>query len=231
MEQFKRVQVVMLPTENTKQGIYLNPVPSINIIHFWDFRISNSYIAQHLYIISDDEIKEGDWVLFSYNRENGMLFKFIEKNKFGSSKLYNPITKKEEWFGDMFVYKKIIATTDKLYSQDYTPLGCSIGISLPKPSQQFIEKFIEEYNKGNVIKYVLVEYVNTFKSVKNYYINKKDLLYDKLKINPKDNTVTIKKLKDSWNREEVIEIIKKFNKESCGQPWFDTDENWIKENL
>lgn len=26
-------------------------------------------------------------------------------------------------------------------------------------------------------------------------------------VNPKDNTITIKKLKDNWNREEVTEIL------------------------
>ena len=34
--------------------------------------------------------------------------------------------------------------------------------------------------------------------------NKKRL---RLKINPKDNTITIKKVKDSWNREEVVQLL------------------------
>jgi hypothetical protein len=29
----------------------------------------------------------------------------------------------------------------------------------------------------------------------------------KLKINPKDNTITIKKVKDSWNRVELINLL------------------------
>ena len=69
MEQFKRAQVIMLPTNNKNQGIYLSPVPSINKIHYWDKRISNSYIAQHLYIISDDEAKEND--LYIESDHNG----------------------------------------------------------------------------------------------------------------------------------------------------------------
>ena len=29
----------------------------------------------------------------------------------------------------------------------------------------------------------------------------------RLKVNPKDNTITIKKVKDSWNREEILNDI------------------------
>lgn len=53
----------------------------------------------------------------------------------------------------------------------------------------------------------------------------------RLKINPKDNTITIKEVKDSWNREEVIQLIKKFNKDCTGQPWYEFDDKWIEENL
>ena len=31
-----KAQVIILPTENNDKGIYLNPVKSIDIIHFWD---------------------------------------------------------------------------------------------------------------------------------------------------------------------------------------------------
>jgi ketol-acid reductoisomerase len=111
---------------------------------------------------------------------------------------------------------------------------------LPQPSQQFIEKYIECYNKGKVITDVLVEQgidkitmactcaenEETFDCVYSYtdaelnsccqkrfpngeYWNKTF----KLKVNPKDNTITIKKLKDSWNREEVINILYKHTEE------------------
>jgi len=53
---------------------------------------------------------------------------------------------------------------------------------------------------------------------------------DKLKVNPKDNTITIKKLKDSWNKDEVIELIYKYCKEIT-QCISEKDEKWIEENL
>ena len=180
MEQFKRAQVIMLPTNNKNQGIYLSPVPSINKIHYWDKRISNSYIAQHLYIISDDEAKENDL--------------YIESDHKG--------------FG--FIKYKIIATTD-------------ISLKLPQPSQQFIEKYIESYNKGEIITDVLVEYHGSF----GHYDG--DTWYAP-KVNPKDNTITIKKLKDSWNREEVIKLLNILNNTlNIGSDL--TLEQWIEENL
>jgi hypothetical protein len=41
----------------------------------------------------------------------------------------------------------------------------------------------------------------------------------------------IKEPKDSWSREEVIELIQKYSKECTGWPWIETDEKWIEENL
>lgn len=46
-----------------------------------------------------------------------------------------------------------------------------------------------------------------------------------------DNTIITKKIKNSWNREEIIELIKKYSSEACGQPWFEDDDKWIEKNL
>ena len=85
---------------------------------------------------------------------------------------------------------------------DYTT-GLKGRINLPQPSQQFIQKYIEEYNKGNVITDVLVEY--------NYFLDDNSVLpYWNLKVNPKDNTITIKKLKEVYTKDEVCQILEKF---------------------
>lgn len=72
------------------------------------------------------------------------------------------------------VVKKIIATTDEsLYFKDTNKnpkqymgsyISMSLGENLPQPSQQFIQKYIGEYNKGNIITDVLVEYNDTSKN-------------------------------------------------------------------
>ena len=232
MSTFKKTKVVMLSTNKPskignlatyqkrslakviKEGI--NPIGST--VQFWN-----------LYIISDDEIKENG--THFYNPHSGQL------HISGNHTDYKAVNNNG--------CKKIIATTD-------------VSLGLPQPSKQFIQKFVEEYNKGNIITDVLVEYetlydiellVDTQDFRKGSYIrgrcsskedfskakkrffelhtdgnhysiardtNKVNILYKTyfkdveftdVKINPKDNTITIKKVKDSWNREEILNDI------------------------
>ena len=168
------------------------------------------YLNNFIYILSDDEIKEGDWCLDTVNN-----ILFISD---GNSKLHKSTD------------KKIIATTDTslLLHSDFD------SYNLPQPSQQFIEKYIESYNKGEIITDVLVEYEEN----KPYQDNQFVVFYDDVKINPKDNTITINKLKDSWNREELKVLFKKHEKDvikyingsgASATPSF--NDKWIKENL
>ena len=241
MSTFKKAKVIMLPTNektniiNTNQGLLYN---------------SNDYIGinQHLYIISDDEIKEGDWFINDLNQ----IKKCTSRDTEGYIDFEGGFNTKPS------SCKKIIATTDtslgnyiwkqtnkkaKPYNvQQNIETTKKVFIPLPQPSQQFIEKFIEEYNRGNVITDVLIEY--ELISNEEYFGNTvnpdDDVPYfdEKLKINPKNNTITIKKVKDSWNREEVIEFGNKV-KEYCKDGWkeetlhrvfFEWDK-WVEENL
>ena len=194
MSTFKRAKVIMLATNKpsklgnlaTYQGRSLAKVIKEGV------KPINTIVQfWNLYIISDDEIKENN--THFYNPHSGQLHisgnhtDYIAINKNGC--------------------KKIIATTDT-------------SLDLPQPSQQFIQKYIEGYNKDNVITDVLVEYQTDFKSETKLYMlgmgdNPDDFEYGEptVKINPKDNTTTIKKVKDSYTREEHISNIKKFSLE------------------
>ena len=247
MEQFKRVKVVMLPT-NEKAGlgsIYKRiKDDEIGLIDDFD-KIGNLYInknpnvqssnsnfeAQHLYIISNDEIKEGDWYIWMDNKTickaEGMLMTINNHLKNGH-------------------VKKIIATTDDSlgfsFKVNYGASTTTTFTSLPQPSQQFIKKYVESYNKGEIITNVLVEYEEwcncngSIKMRKHLRTTKCDkcIEWEELKINPKDNTITIKKVKDSWNREEVIILLEKALAESKEQ-YSLLDRvginKWIEENL
>jgi len=130
MKQFKRAQVVILPIEGTNENSQLFLYPDNQLL-------KSPMGNQHLYIISDDEIKEEDWFI---NLSN------------------NVVAQAHSWIY-VSTCKKIIATTDKL-STDDTPkntVGAIIGVEemLPQPSQQFIERYIESYNKGKIITDVL----------------------------------------------------------------------------
>lgn len=155
MEQFKRAQVIILPTEqytNLCLGhnlSYVESKNSISIDAIWrSIELQYPYKPQHLYIISEDEIKEGDWCMI------------IDK----TSKLYGQFEQHKGKHQRNEQWKKIIATTDtSLYQATGKAYKMVDGFkptykNLPQPSQQFIEIYIEFYNKGNIIESIMVEY-------------------------------------------------------------------------
>lgn len=193
MEQFKRAKVVMLPTLE-KSDIVLhskrNKLYSIlkdNISYNYNKILSPlEWSKQHLYITSDDKIKVGDWVINKWNE-------------------IHQITKND---GKEYIKtcKKIIATTNiKLGTCEYSDrYRESYFNPLPQPSQQFIEKYIEEYNKGTVITDILVEYEGEALYTEQQYFKG---YKDNLKINPKDNTITIKKVKEAYTKDELCQVL------------------------
>ena len=285
MNQFKRAKVVMLPTnkEPIKGDLLLRHIwrgdPKLESCTLWQYEdtividglkqhtVRNSsfrdwhkaFVAVNISIISDDEIKEGDYIL---NIETNNIFKSDSIEYLESHNIIEDFDK--SFYINSKYAKKIIATTDKTLSQ-------TSRTEIPQPSQQFIEKYIEEYNKDNIIIDVLVEYeqdytnrscstcnlgtdgtcelklekkccsnTNNVTKHGDYWISCLDEEEDseiyKIKINPKDNTITIKKLKDSWNREEIIEQMwlaykasnTIFEDESALRVEFN---NWIDKNL
>ena len=207
MEQFKRVKVVMLTTNKpsklgnlaTYQGRSLAKVIKEGV------KPINTIVQfWNLYIISDDEIKLFDCV---YNNKENIVERITSKTQL----IFVLEENKENQ-----TFKKIIATTD-----------ASLG--LPQPSQQFIEEFVEEYNEGNTIEWVDVEYIcvgydTSVEGNPNIFIPK---------VNSK-NEIFIRKIKDSWNREEVIILLEKALAESKEQ-YSLLDRvginKWIEENL
>jgi len=116
--------------------------------------------------------------------------------------------------------KNIIATTDK-------------NLELPELSQVFITKYIEEYNKGDTITNVLVEYktISTIPFSKDAPYRDRGYI-DVLDINP-DNTIVTKLIKESWNRNELISLFKDYRSGlmHITQKEIDYTNKWIKENL
>lgn len=262
MEQFKRAQVIILPTEqytNLCLGhnlSYVESKNSISIDAIWkSIELQYQYKPQHLYIISEDEIKEDDWCMI------------IDK----TSKLYGQFEQHKGKHQRNEQWKKIISTTDTSLNYETPFYGMDEDNNFPQPSQQFITKYIEEYNKGNIIDSIMVEYeqdytnrncstcnlgtdgtcelnlekkccssTNNVTKHGDYWIScldgEEDSEIYKIKVASKDSSITIKKLKDSWNREEVIEQIWSaykaantvFEDESALRIEFD---NWIDQNL
>ena len=179
----------------------------------------------HLYITSDDEIKVGDWYLIEFNG--------LKITQCTSEEELISLDKRTDC-------KKIIATTDTSLKdicfmcngmKEYLKNICSecdgegVLQNLPQPSESFTRAYIESYNNGNVIENVLVEVnidlINEFSS------GDTPTIFD---IKIKDNNIIIKKVKDSWNREEVIELIKKYESDMYSVTSKEQSK-WIEENL
>lgn len=225
MNQFKKAQVMMLPTNNES----LNSVCCIRSDKPFLMSEQNSpfkakiydtkdlyHTYFNLYIISNDEIKEGDW---KYNSKINCIVKHNRKNK----DLPDELKKPSSWC------KKIIATTDNSLNTQVLNNNTKEINLYPQPSQQFIEKYIESYNKDEVITDVLVEYEANYINWK--HDDKIEALIDTLELKTDNlNTISIKPIKDSWNREEVENILYKHT-EMMLSGYRDTLDNWIKEYL
>lgn len=232
----KKCKVVMLPTNEkaikgdilmSSEMLYDKDIYPLSFITnpYWEWNKGK----QHLYIISDDEIKDGDWV---YENNLNQKTKIYQIEKRDGQLMFFRFENVPIWLNkNVHNCKKIIATTNT-------------SLNLPQPSPQFITKFIESYNKGNVISDVLVEYncgdsqCSLF-GCKNHVGCKHENIQIP-KVNLKNNTITIKRLKENWNREElpekIIELCKKFQRiKNYNALDFDTNQTefkqWISNNL
>lgn len=126
--------------------------------------------------------------------------------------------KKVELFDDLSMSMdgryKIIATTDELLKsfKEQTLNGFA---NLPSPSKSFINKYFVQYNINNFITDILVEYKDTYEEelfIKN------------------DNTITIKKAKDTFTLDEVIRI-HKLNCERLNNFFVSSDLDWLEKTI
>ena len=222
MGTFKKTKLVMLPTNEKASIVNFLDNNKLIFIGHQTFQSSIPFTFYNVYILSDEEIKEGDWIL------NNLL-----EDK-------RPIQVTKELLEDGLLKddKKIIATTDKSLFTETKSIGYTEDRArvfygkeyLPQPSQSFIEKFVEEYNEGNVITEVMVEYETITKRYGSCSIGEGVTMnVEQLKVS-KDNTITIRKVKDSWNRDEVEEKIRKGAYVLLNGSIGDFDK-WIEENL
>lgn len=130
----KTYKIVMLPTDNEKPFTGLVKINSVKPHLGYgdmnnDFHNADHIHPQHLYIISDQEIKEGDWCI--------ML------DSFG-----NVFSNAQQWLGKGVLndgLRKIISSTDK----DITPNSFI--------HESFIPVYIKAHNEGKQITEVELE--------------------------------------------------------------------------
>ena len=217
----------MLPTEVTT-GIYgfklYKGEESLHYSTISKVRNENEYLSKgyHLYITSEDKIKEGDWcIYFKQNQDDDMDETFIFLVEKISSTQDG--RKTVNCGGNSFVFidecKKIIATTDKsLLSSNNIPYPDNRGGlkgrkqlvgHLPQPSKTFIEK----YCKVGGINEVMVDYEAKCKSLNalctaSTFDNGCPSCSYCPKINS-HNEIIIHPIKNNWSREELLPILNK----------------------
>ena len=206
---YKRTQIVMLPT-NKKAEIWSHKGRRLYYQQA-NFNDIDDEIRFCLHFLNDEEIKENDWF---YLDDANVVAKYISVEPSINA-------------------KKIIATTDSSLTLGCKTLRCQYGSImtyahpckkecqnvdyLPRPSQDFIKLFVEEYNKGNVIEWVDVEYEEVYMNgkeelkVEPNLTNWSHTSY-KLKVNSK-NEIFIRPIKEIWSREEKNKEISNFAKD------------------
>ena len=198
--------VVMLATDKKSNIMMWNERgQKKDLFNFLPLNIHESKVVyQHLYFLSNEEIKGGDWYFDPYeNKILQCLSHMVYINT---------------------MMRKVIATTDT-------------SLRLPQPSKEFIQAFTKSYNEGKPITKVLVEYdVITL----NEDWSKRPVVVTneyKLKVNS-SNEITIKKVKDSYTREELRPIFLKLCHDTADYIEKGYDEKtefnidkWIEENL
>ncbi len=219
---YKKCNVVMLPTEKVTRLIKVN-----NQLKLTDKSV-NSH-NQHLYILSDEEIKEGDWVMVFTNGRTE-VHQTVEKDAIGW------IMVGDFKFDQMAIFKKIIATTDpelnRVWEERQDDKFAGFIHNIPKPSNTSLKVYCEQ---GDIDE-VLVECYGWKDCPKGYSTMQEsswgEKFVGKLKVAP-DNTITIKPTKDSWNREEVKDLLLSSFGELAGGLGYNEDllGKWIEENL
>ena len=241
---WKNNHVVMLPTQSKAVRLGQLVIGAGN--NLFSSRQSNdigSLTAYELYITSDEEIKVGDWYLANdCNHKNDTPIYIVRKcdnitNGWLESNSNIGQGDNPDWSS------KIIATTDTSLRRmgDNGIVDIALGLEISYIPESFIKYFIEEYNKGNVITKVMIEdedcgTIDSTCGLIPHISTEGDTFYmgAKLKVNS-NNTINIKPIKDSWNREEHIANIKAFAKEfvaNTDTAYKQADiDKWIENNL
>lgn len=223
----KKAKVIILPTEDNT-GIVLHSTGLDKLLHIKESGINAVQNIggkfQHLYITTDEKIKEGDWIITSHIEDKKKNPRICKVN---SLKL--PFTRTT-------LNVQGFAYSDTVLIEDSRKIIATTNIKL-KDVAQIPQEFIRDYCRVGGIDEVLIKYVNSRTGGNSLSSNENGLCDEwKLKIIP-NNITTIHPIKDSWNREEISAILHKYEEDSryYGRDSYykgiDIAQDWIEENL
>lgn len=213
----KTFKVVMLPTEKAtglckdKRATNYPNLLNHHKPNFYNELGTNDKWTEnyHLYIISDDEIKEGDWYINTAQLPNKVLQHSKEGVEF--AKRHN------------MILSKIVATTDKSLFKDKENIG-GYKQTIPQIPESFIQAYIKAYNEGKPITEVDLEMEIIETTGLNLHRNGYNINQFKIKTRP-DNTVIVRESK-MYSRDEVIRLLEKSQNATGNISWSD----WLDKN-
>ena len=198
MEQFKRAKVFVLEAKQppqvgdicyisvigwficTKEHLKGNVIA--NLVEYKSVKVYKMYITEY------KEIENNDYFITQYFPNTFVLGKRLKS-------IYNIKDNKVVAIFGNHIYPPCNEHCSNKYICTY-----------PQPSLNFVIKWIKEANKDNIITDILIEY----EEGKSYSGNEGLIIKEWLKINPKDNTITIKKVKEVYTKEELSQILENF---------------------
>lgn len=244
MDNFKKCKVVLLSTPQNPTPISIGRTS--NHMEYHEFRlfkkegIYDNHIFKHLYILSKDKLKKGDWMMHFGQKtisqyvhgDNELWFKIIAS----TDKSLN-LDNIPEWFIKKFVDsyndKNIIENVsvefgewfDKQVGDKMVVNKKLFGLS----ENQLIT--IKSFNHRNDIN--VIEFEEDNADNMGIHISHTDVSINKLPIVDDNNCINITSDKEIWNREEV----KQKMRDSISYALLNPDDtlldinNWIEENL
>lgn len=194
-----KAQVHLVATKG-KSNIGLN----INRLYYYNPVVWGE--AQHLYFTTDEEIKEGDWVLIGW--ENGDIeVKKALTNSYGDSSV-NIINLDNGWCYEKLARKIVATTNPELWEEEvmhWGPITKCHKIDTP-----FIEAYIKAYNEGNPIKEVnLGIYWEPFSGIA--------MLPPKLKLKSNGSVIIHPVKEEMYNYQEVKKMFEHLSYELAQQ--------------
>jgi hypothetical protein len=240
--ELKRTKVHRLPTI-VASNVLLMKDGALKFVKNEAFKHKEEIIAlggvfQHLYITTDEEIKEGDWYLDTYtaNEIIGISSIFVKIGGLVVRQCSNSLP---------FIGKKIIASTDpkltSIHNQPTKDLLSTefISIPLPQPSQDFIKAYCEQGGIDEVDVECDVMDISTLTSNTDDYPN---LDIVTIKVDPIHNTVITHLIEEkmiplSKLEDCVLDVVYKMMFRANAFPQEQKDKSkefckeWIKENL
>ena len=209
---YKKCKVILLPTDKAEKCIIVNTngtfwKPLDKTYFTQDYLKSIPAKSYHLYILSDEEIKEGDY--------------FVDLS---TETIHNSFP---HGTNDPYGLRKIIATTDnslKKMNKD------SYIYSLPKPSNEFLKKFCEMNGKITEVNVEMYKHIIGNQGAMSFPEFETELRIKTCS----DNTITIKPVVEkTYTESQVRDILLTYRRDHgnihpLGLTAFD---EWIEDNL